>query len=148
MSMNAEPVETNVATVREFLAGTHSWHAPDLDVIDRTVDSDIVCHGFAGGDPNDRDSYKAWFRTFRESFTEMDFRIDRLVADHEHVAVQWTVAVTHSGDFAGLPATGRRVEFDGMVFYRLVDGRIAETWLSIDLLPVLSQIGAVSNPLD
>ncbi|NEZ02990.1 ester cyclase [Wenzhouxiangella sp. XN201] len=145
--MKTELIETNVETVKEFLAKTHSWGLPDLEVIDRTVDPQIVCHGFAGGNPDDRESYKNWFRTFRKSFSEMDFRIARMVADHEHVAVQWTVAVTHSGEFAGLPATGRRVEFDGMVFYRLENGRIAETWLSIDMQPALSQIGAVSHPL-
>lgn len=145
--MKTELASRHAATVQEFLAGTHSPDLDDLEVIDHTVHSDIVCHGFPGGNPVDCESYKAWFRTFRASFTDMDFRIERLVADHEHVAVRWSVAVTHSGEFAGVPASGRRVRFGGMVLYRMVDGRIAETWLCMDLLAMLSQIGALSQPL-
>lgn len=146
--MNAELRERNIATVQFFLDGTHSPDLSDLKVIDTTVHPDIVCHGFPGGDPHDRESYKDWFRTFRASFTDMDFQIQRLIADDFHVAVHWQVAVTHSGEFAGFAATERRVRFDGMVIYRLVDGLIAETWLGMDQLGLLSQIGAVQIPTE
>lgn len=60
--------------VSAFLAGTHSSNIDDVDVIDETVVPHIVCHGFAGF-PNeeffDRESYKAFFRVVRQSFSDM-----------------------------------------------------------------------------
>jgi predicted ester cyclase len=129
MTMLSANALQNRLTVETFLAGTH---APDLDglgVIDETVNEDIRCHGFPGFDATSRDEYKAWFRFFRASFTNMDFRTTALVADEDHVAARWVVAADHTGDFAGLPATGRRITFDGVALYRMRDGRISETWL-------------------
>lgn len=65
------------------------------------------------------------------------------VADEDHVAVRWIFTVDHTGPFAGVTSTGKRIVFDGTAFYRLVEGRIVETWLHIDQLSLLGQVGAL-----
>lgn len=135
--------ELNRRVAERFLAGTHSHDIEDVAVIDTTVVAAPVCHGFPGGEPSDRESYKNFFRTFRQSFTDMDWKVHALVADESYVSARWQIWATHSGDFAGVKADGRRITFDGMVLYRMEDGLIAETWLHIDQLGLLSQIGAV-----
>ncbi|GIL03439.1 MAG: hypothetical protein BroJett030_33380 [Alphaproteobacteria bacterium] len=136
--------ETNRATALRFLNGTHSRNIDDVDVIDETVGPGIVCHGFPGTTITDHESYKAFFRTFRKSFTDMDWKVHALVADDDHVAARWQIWATHSGEFAGVSPDGRRITFDGMVLYRMEDGRIVETWLHINELMLLSQIGAIA----
>jgi len=136
--------ETNRATALRFLNGTHSRNIGDVDVIDETVGPSIVCHGFPGTTITDHDSYKAFFRTFRKSFTDMDWKVHALVADDDYVAARWQIWATHSGEFAGVAPDGRRITFDGMVLYRMEDGRIVETWLHINELMLLSQIGAIA----
>ena len=133
-------IETNRATVERFLAGTHSNDLADLAVIDETVNEDIVCHGFPGFNATDREGYKVWFRTFRGPFSNMDFETPIIVADADHVAVRWIVHVDHTGEFAGIPATGRRVSFDGVAIYRMRDGRISETWLHPNLEALIAGI--------
>jgi steroid delta-isomerase-like uncharacterized protein len=119
----------NRLTVEKFLAGTHSNDLADLRVIDETVNEDIRCHGFPGFDASSREEYKAWFRFFQASFSNMAFEVTALVADEDHVAARWIVHADHTGDFAGIPATGQRITFDGVAVYRMRDGRISETWL-------------------
>ncbi|MFN4276423.1 MAG: ester cyclase [Ferrovibrio sp.] len=144
MSRTQNPIDRNIATVRRFLAGTHSADIADVRVIDDTVVPDIVCHGFPGGmNPNSHDSYKDFFRIFRQSFGAMQFGIDTLVADKDFVSARWHVDCIHCGPFAGIAATGRQVHFTGMVLYRMRDGLIAETWLHVDELALLGQIGAL-----
>ena len=133
----------NRETVRRFLAGTHSPNLVDLDAIDSTVAPHIVCHGFPGGDPVDRESYKQFFRVFQASFSDMAFRTDALVADENYVSARWSIDCRFTGAFAGIEPTGAEVSFDGMVLYRLEDGLIAETWLHINELSLLGQIGAL-----
>ncbi len=60
-----------------------------------------------------------------------------------YVSAPWQIWATHSGDFAGVKADGRRITFDGMVLYRMQDGLIVATWLHINELMLLSQIGAI-----
>ena len=46
-------------------------------------------------------------------------------------------------DFAGIEADGRRITFDGMVLYRMEDGLIVETWLHINEMRLMREIGAL-----
>lgn len=62
------------------------------------------------------------------------------VAQHDIVAVRWTARGTSSGDYMGLPATGKPVEFTGVSMYRIEDGRIAEIWETRNTLGILHQL--------
>jgi predicted ester cyclase len=42
-------------------------------------------------------------------------------------------------------ADGRRITFDGMVLYRMENGLIVETWLHINELRLLREIGAIPS---
>lgn len=143
-------IERNKATVAEFLAGTHSGNIDDVEVIDETVVPDIVCHGFPGfpnGEFHDRESYKAFFRIFRQSFSDMSFETLKTIATEEYVSAHWEIWATHSGEFQGIAPDGARVVFDGVALYRMRDGKIAETWLTINEPLLVSQLGkqAVSS---
>jgi len=59
------------------------------------------------------------------------------------LASRWAITGTHRGTFQGVPATGRLVNFSGIDFSRVVDGKVAEHWAQFDLVAVLQQIGAV-----
>jgi predicted ester cyclase len=143
MQTKTKDIARNRAVVERFFAGTHSKNISDIDVIDDTVSTNIVCHGFPGAEISDHEAYKNFFRVFRRSFNDMDWTVHALVADEQFVAVRWEIQATFVGDFAGVKADGRRVSFDGTVFYRMENGLIAETWLQINELSLLSQIGAI-----
>lgn len=136
-------VHINRTTVERFLNGTHSPNIEDVGIIEETVAPNIACHGFPGFEIADHESYKQFFRIFRQSFTDMDWTIHALVADEDYVSARWEIQATFSGDFAGVTADNRRISFDGMVLYRMENGLIAETWLHINEMKLLSEIGAM-----
>ena len=43
-------------------------------------------------------------------------------------AAHVTLTGTHQGDFTGVPATGKPVEFSGIDIIRVEDGKVAEHW--------------------
>lgn len=137
---NSAQIERNRTVVAEFLDGTHSGR---FEVIEDTLAETIVTHGFPGGNPDTRESYRRWFLGFQAGFTVVGFDVPAMVADEESVAVRWEFTVDHTGPFAGVPPTGKRITFDGTAFYRLENGRIVETWLHIDQLSLLGQVGAL-----
>ncbi|PTR31361.1 SnoaL-like polyketide cyclase [Rhodococcus sp. OK519] len=77
-----------------------------------------------------------------------DFRlvVGTQVAAGEVVVTRATFVATHTGEFLGLPATGRRIEFDEVLIMRVHDGRITEVWALADELSFLEQLGAVGRP--
>ncbi|HKJ53682.1 MAG TPA: ester cyclase [Gammaproteobacteria bacterium] len=143
MNYDQNTIDRNRRTVERFLSGTHSKHIEDVDVIDDTVGPNITCHGFPGQPIVDHESYKDFFRFFRRHFDDMDWTVHALVADERFVCARWEIEATFVGDFAGVEADGRRVTFDGMVLYRMEDGLIAETWLHINEMRLLDEIGAL-----
>ena len=52
-----------------------------------------------------------------------------------------SVTGTHRGKWLGVPATGKHIEMRVMDFYHLVDGKITENWVPIDILYMLHQMG-------
>lgn len=46
-----------------------------------------------------------------------------------------------TGGFMGMPATGKRVEFRVIDFYRRDGNKLAENWIFIDLLHLWAQQG-------
>ncbi|XKE47027.1 ester cyclase [Halomonas organivorans] len=135
-----ELAERNAANVRRFL---HDTHEGRLEVVDELVDPGIVTHGFPGDQqPASREAYKAFFTELARTWSEMTFELHALVADADRVAARFTVSGRHAGEFMGLPATGRRVVFQGMALYRMVGGRIAETWLHPDNASIHRQLTA------
>jgi predicted ester cyclase len=142
--MTKDSIEINKTTVARFLAGTHSADINDVEVVDETVVPHIVCHGFPGfpnGEFHDRGSYKAFFRVFRQSFSDMTFETLRTIATEDFVSVHWEIRATHSGEFQGIQPDGARIIFDGVALYRMEGGRIAETWLTINEPLLVSQLG-------
>jgi predicted ester cyclase len=43
-------------------------------------------------------------------FPDLDIALDALVAELDLVAKRWTFRGTHTGDYMGLPASGRRAD--------------------------------------
>ena len=76
-----------------------------------------------------------------DAFPDLHVKIEDLVAEEDRVAARLTLTGMHAGPFAGLPATNRRATWNSFRFYRLEDGRVAETWAIQDRLGLLEQIG-------
>ena len=56
--------------------------------------------------------------------------------------IRGTFEVTHSGEFLGVPPTGRRVAFDWIDMYRVADERIVWRFLLCDWKGLLDQLTA------
>jgi steroid delta-isomerase-like uncharacterized protein len=102
---------------------------------------DVVLH-FAGHQQRGRDTYLAVVAATADTFEDLVWTVEEMVADGDAVAVRYTMTGTHRGDFAGVPPTGKAVVAQSMAFYRLADGKIVEERAQFDMLAILQQIGA------
>jgi predicted ester cyclase len=79
---------------------------------------------------------------FEASFPNYTGVMHDIVAEGELVAIRATFQATHRHDFMGIPATGKDVSVNAMVFYRIRDRKIVEAWLNADMLGLMQQLGA------
>ena len=101
---------------------------------------DFVDHAMPAGTPSGPGPVLAWRKAMRAAFSDMQVTVADAVAEGDRVAVRAVWRGTHQGPFQGLAAAGRIVTFEGMVFWRLKNGRLAERWAVLDLGAVLRQL--------
>lgn len=78
--------------------------------------------------------------------TEMDMQFLRVVGEGEMVAVDYTNAMTHSGPFYGVPATGKRVIGTGQFMRQVKNGKVIAEWQTTNALGLMQQLGAIPAP--
>jgi predicted ester cyclase len=105
---------------------------------DEFIAADYVGH--LGGTTMDRAELERLERAFVRSFPDARHSIEEMLAEGNRVVVRVTSRATHLGEFQGIDATCRSVEFTSMVMYRMHDGRIAESWGEVDFLRLLRQL--------
>lgn len=57
------------------------------------------------------------------------------------VALRLRLHGTHTGEFLGIAAAGRPIEYVSHEFYRIADGLIAEEWICSDMAGLFRQLG-------
>jgi predicted ester cyclase len=82
-----------------------------------------------------------WQLPLRAAFTQRSYKTERFLADGEWVSCFGHIEATHSGEFMGHAATGRRVTIPYMDFWQVRNGKIANNWVSVDCAGVLAQLG-------
>lgn len=74
---------------------------------------------------------------------DMAFEDGPFSTGEDRIVVEWTMTGTHTGDWPGLPATGRSIEVRGVSVMELEDGKIARNRDYYDMYLFLNQLGAV-----
>jgi steroid delta-isomerase-like uncharacterized protein len=132
------------AQIVTFLnARQRAWHARDAAGLAATHTDNCVIHspmfGEVRGQAAAERSYGDLFRTFADwSYESRDLIIDGL-----RVAQTFTVTATHTEEFFGLEATGRKFRIDGVLIFEFEDGRISVERRLYDFTGLLLQIGVL-----
>ena len=138
-------VDQRVATVREFVARVINGHDPER--AREFFTADVVFHAGALGTVSGVDAVASTLGGFIDALTDIDAAEQDVIASGDLVALRQVVSATHTGTLLGVPATGRRIQWDAADIYRVTDdGRISEQWAFEDLAAILSQAGAISLP--
>jgi steroid delta-isomerase-like uncharacterized protein len=113
------------------------------DLLAELVAADHVGHDPLG-DHYGREGLRIVVAEYRAAFPDLRVTIEDLVTDGDRVVRRFTLRGTHDGSFMGIPPTGRVVTAAGIAIDRFTDGKVAESWVSLDALNLLRQLGAVS----
>jgi len=133
-------VEHNKEIVRRF--GELCLGKGELRLVGELVGDDVVDHNALPGQGAGRAGIIDAILLLRAAFPDLHVVAEALVGDGELVAARWSMSGTHLGEFAGIPASGRNWELEGMDLYRIEDRRIVEIWPHFDTADLLRQLGA------
>jgi steroid delta-isomerase-like uncharacterized protein len=143
MSEQQPEAERNKAVVRRFIEEVQNQK--DWAAYDELNAPDFVNLSAPPGVPTDREGGKMFLTAFANAFPDSHIAVDDMIAEGDRVATKKTMTGTHTGEFNGIPPTGKRVAIQYVDILRLRDGEIIEHWLSMDQLSFMQQLGVIAQ---
>jgi steroid delta-isomerase-like uncharacterized protein len=138
--MNSQPTSpaTNIELVR---AGFQAFNRGDADECLAFAAPGLIINLAELPEPqHGHDVWRQGFELMKRAFPDLQAHIEDIFAAQDKVAVRLRFRGTHSGEFLGIPATGRSIDYVSHEFYRIDDGLIAEEWICSDMATLLGQL--------
>jgi predicted ester cyclase len=129
--------QDNKTLVRRFITEVFEQGRPEA--VDALATSDFVSHGLPGTGP---DVMKQAIERVGKGLSNAKFEIHEVVAEGDLVAVRLMSTATQSGEFMGMPATGKTYTIEELHLFRIAGGRVAEHWHQMDAMGMMKQLGA------
>lgn len=133
--------QLNASTARRFFHEIAT--GGNLDAIDEVFAADYADHDIMKeqdtvvGRDEMRNNVTGWQSAF-----DFSFDLDRQICEGDDVVTLWTFKGTHTGDFQGIPATGKQVIMTGTTIFRFKNDKIQEGWWHYDAMKLMKQLGA------
>jgi steroid delta-isomerase-like uncharacterized protein len=93
-----------------------------------------------------RENLKQAVARVSASLSDVRMTIEDMIAEGDRVAVRLTAQARPTGNFMGIPATGKAYTIPEIHIFRVAGGKVAEHWLQADYLGMMQQLGAMPAP--
>jgi predicted ester cyclase len=114
--------------------------------IDRTgeyIAENGVDHTAFPGLPPGAEGAKQIFGMIRAGFPDHDAVVHHMIAEGDLVATYKSFTGTHTGEFMGIPPTGKRATIRVMDFVRYDGDKVVEHWNIVDQHGLMQQLGVL-----
>ncbi len=142
---SSDDLEANKQVVRDVFAAID---AQDYGRLSELLPQDAIGHMAGSDETVSQDALLEMIPAFYTAFPDYRHVIEELIAEGDLVVARLSYHGTHESEFEGIPATGNAVTYNGMQFFRIVDGVIKEWWLVEDNLGFMSQLGMQLTPVE
>ena len=127
---------TNKVVVKRFFLEIYNNH--NYEAAYRYFTSDYRDNG-----PDRAVGCKAAIEVFKKthnSFPNLNVTIGDLIEENGKVTFRGHFTATHLGEFEGIAPSGKKVSFEAIEIFRLVNGKIAESWGYWPMITILAQL--------
>ncbi|MFZ2055243.1 MAG: ester cyclase [Candidatus Aminicenantales bacterium] len=97
-------------------------------------------------EPMSFEDYKLMAIGLYNAFPEIEHNVEDIVAEGDKVVAKILVHTVHQGEFAGIPATGKELEWTVIAIFQISDGKIKTRWEIADILGLYEQLGMELKP--
>ena len=136
-------LEHNKTIVRRY---QDAYNTGNFAALAEVLASDALTPNIVPGMPSGLEGAKAVHQTTLLGMPDYHTHIEELIAEGDKVVARVTITGTHTGNFWGLPPTGRRVNLSAIYIVRIADDKIVEHWGEEDGMKVYRQLGFKLKP--
>ena len=134
----------HAATVRRFY---EMISAGDVDGFGEFLADDFVEHEETPGLAPTKDGVLSFFRMYIAAFPDLRMTPEDVITSGDKVVARARATGTNTGEFMGMPATGKPMDVQLIDIIRFSDDGLArEHWGVFDALAMMQQLGVVPGP--
>ena len=123
-----------------------AFNQGNLAIVDALLAPNSISHHSSWGTPANRMGLKQLIAMFRTAFPDLLCTIEDEITQANKIAAHWKLRGTHTGIFLGNPPTSKPITVQGLIYVCIENEQIIESWLMIDHMSVLQQLGLVPPP--
>ena len=109
------------------------------NILDSAYVDDAVLHTVP--EVKGKANCKAYYANFVTGFSDRQFIVKEIFADGDKLVKYWQFKGKHTGNFFGIPATGKSVDVIGCTIATIIGGKITEEQDFFDNLEFFKQLG-------
>ena len=113
----------------------------NLDAIDEMIAPGSTDHTPFPGYGNTVAEVKRSIGDFVKAFPDMKTTIDDVIAEGDKVVIRSTFTGTNTGEFMGMPATGKKVTVGGIDIVEIKGDKLGDHWGYVDSPAMMEQLG-------
>ena len=119
-------------------------NAGDVDGFGDLLSDDFVEHEETPGLAPTKDGVKAFFRMYLAAFPDLRMDPVDVLPSGDKVVARVKATGTNTGEFMGMPATGKSVDVQLIDIMRFGDdGLVQEHWGVFDAMAMMQQLGVI-----
>jgi predicted ester cyclase len=113
-----------------------------LDVVDEVIDENFVEHmDLPPNVPTNRDGLRGFVAALRAAFPDFRYDILQQLQDGDMHVGYVRANGTMTGEFMGMPPSGKSASWDEVHIGRMVEGKLVDHWGVVDQMSMLRQLG-------
>ena len=122
-------------------------NAHDLDGFCDLLADGFVEHEVTAGFAPTKDGVRRFFAMYMAAFPDLRMEPQDVLPSGDKVVARVKCTGTNTGEFMGMPATGKSVEVEAVDIIRFGDDGLAhEHWGVFDAMSMMQQLGAIPAP--
>lgn len=134
---------TNIERTR---AALERFAEADLEGYLQLYSDDVLFHGFPPDLPTGKQGLRIFYTGLLGAFSGAKVHLDDVLSDGDKLILRFHMTGKHTGEFIGVPPTGKEIAINGITILRFDQGVCVERWQVADMLDLLQQLGAVPAP--
>ena len=133
--------EQNRLVFEKFMAALNE---KDMSAMESLIDDDFVDNDAMPGMPSGKAGMVGMMQMFVTAFPDLNIVVDQYVSEGDLVvAIMTTSSGTQSGEFMGMPSSGKSFSVREIHVAKIVNGKMVEHWGVGNDMSMMQQLGAI-----
>ena len=116
----------------------------DISALEALIDDDFVDNDAMPGMPPGKAGMVGMMQMFVSAFSDLHVVVDQYVSEGDLVvAIMTTSSGTQSGEFMGMPTSGKSFSVREIHVAKIVNGKMVEHWGVGNDMSMMQQLGAI-----